>query len=69
MSWFDKLLGRESYNPELYDRVPCPVCGGRGVIIQSAALADPRSGVGNPRVRTCGGCRGKGFVLQRKAEP
>jgi DnaJ-class molecular chaperone len=67
MSWLDKLLGRECHNPELYDRVPCKVCGGRGVIVPSATPADPR--YGSMRVRTCGGCRGTGYVLQRKPEP
>lgn len=41
MSWLDKLLGPNLYNPDLR----CM------------------------RVRTCGACRGKGYVLQRKPEP
>jgi DnaJ-class molecular chaperone len=67
MSWIDRLLGRESHDPELYDRVPCTICGGRGVIVASATPADPRTG--SMRVRTCGACKGKGSVLQRKPEP
>jgi hypothetical protein len=67
MSWLDRLLGRESYNPELYEHVPCAICGGRGVIAPSAAPADPRMGVA--RVRACGSCKGKGHVLRRKFVP
>ena len=68
MNWISRLFGRESYNHELYDRAPCGVCGGRGVIVASASVADPRSGL--PRVRSCGGCRGKGYILVRKpADP
>jgi hypothetical protein len=67
MSWLGKLLGRQSYNPELYEQVPCTICGGRGVIAPSAAPADPRMGA--VRVRTCGPCKGKGYVMRRKPEP
>jgi hypothetical protein len=66
MNWIDRLLNRESYNPELYDRVPCPVCSGCGVIVPSATPADPRDGT--LRVRSCRHCRGKAYVLQRKPD-
>ena len=71
MTFLRRLFGKEPINPEEYERVRCELCGGSGV---RAASTMPRplvrsfdSGVAyRPRVRKCGKCHGKGWLLVKK---
>lgn len=68
MRWLDRLLGRDSFDPECFAAERCDLCGGTGVLTESAAVADPRYNDLRPRVRTCGRCGGRGYVLRKKPE-
>ena len=68
MGWFQRLLGRDPFNPEEYEQVRCDFCSGRGVKVESATPTDPRFGGGNQRAHTCGVCKGNGYVLRKKPD-
>jgi DnaJ-class molecular chaperone len=64
MSWIDTLLGRKSYNPELYDRVQCEACNGTGLPTWGGRPHPSRRG----ERAACPQCGGKGYTLVKKPD-
>ena len=64
MNWLARFRGKAPVNPEQYERVRCPDCGGKGLRMEPPAPADHRE-----RFHTCRSWRGTGYVLRPKQEP
>ena len=65
MSWIRRLLRLDSRRTVTHERVPCPMCGGRGVV--EAPLLMSRLGL-STILRPCGRCRGERYVVVKKRQ-
>ena len=64
MSWISKLLRLDSRRTITYDRIPCPVCGGTGVV----EVRLLRSPAGASTFLPCKRCRGARYVVVKKCQ-